>query len=75
MKRITSKYQVIVMGNSQIMPQFYCENTAVPITEDLEMLCVTIDDEMKFERQIANVSQESLPAETSTVFRDMTILQ
>ena len=54
-KRNTSKYQAIVMGKSQVMPQFYCENTAIPITEDLQMLGVTFDDKMKFERHIANV--------------------
>ena len=53
--RSTSKYQAIVMGKSWVMPQFYCENTAVPITKDLEMLGVTVDDKMKFETHIANV--------------------
>ena len=28
MKRNASKYQAIVMGKSQVKPQFYCENTA-----------------------------------------------
>ena len=32
MKRNASKYQAIVMGKSQVRPQFYCENTAIPIT-------------------------------------------
>lgn len=40
------------------MPQFYCENTAIPITEDLEMFGVTVDDKMKFERHIANICRE-----------------
>ena len=31
MKRNTSKYQAIVMGKTQVMPQFYCENTAIPL--------------------------------------------
>jgi len=46
------------MGKSQIIPQFYCENTAIPITEDLEMLGVTVDDKMKFEEHIANVCRK-----------------
>ena len=29
MKRNTSKYEAIVMGKTQVMPQFYCENTAI----------------------------------------------
>lgn len=51
-KRNTCKYQAIVMGKSQVMPQFYCENTAIPINKDLQMLGVTFEDKMKFERHI-----------------------
>ena len=58
MKRNASKYQAIVMGNSQVKPQFYCENTAIPITGELEMLGVAVDDKMKFERHIANVCRK-----------------
>ena len=55
MKRNTSKYQAIVMGKTQVKPQFQCEKAAIPITEDLEMLGVTVDDKMKFEKHIANI--------------------
>ena len=55
MKKNASKYQAIVMGKSQVKPQFYCENTAIPITGKLEMLGVAVDDKMKFERHIGNV--------------------
>ena len=48
MKRNASKYQAIVMGKSQVIPQFYCENTTIPITGELEMLGVAVDDLMKF---------------------------
>ena len=58
MKRNASKYQAIVMGKSQVKPQFYCENTTIPITEELEMLGVAVDDKMKFERHIANVCRK-----------------
>ena len=58
MKRNASKYQAIVMGKSQVKPQFYCENTAIPITGELEMLGVGVDDKMKFERHIANVCRK-----------------
>ena len=47
------------MRNSQVLPQFYCENTAIPITEDLEMLDVTVDDKMKFKRPIRNVYRKN----------------
>ena len=44
MLRNPTKYQTIVMGKTQITPQFYCENTEIPITEDFEMLGVAIED-------------------------------
>ena len=58
-KRNEKEYQQISSNSkSQVMPQFYCENVAIPITEDLEMLGVTVDDKMKFERHIANVGRK-----------------
>ena len=63
-KRNTSKYQAIAMGKTQAMLQFYCKNIAFPTTEDLEMLGVTVDDKMKFERHIAmNIYRKVLPAD------------
>ena len=41
-----------------IIPHFYCENTAIPITGDLEMLGVAVDDKMKFDRHIANACRK-----------------
>ena len=58
MKRNAPKYRAIVMGKSQVKPQFYCENTAIPITGELEMLGVAVDDKMKFERHLANVCRK-----------------
>ena len=58
MKRNTSKYQAIVMGKSPVKSQFYCKNTAILITRELEMLGVAVDDKMKFERHIANVCRK-----------------
>ena len=58
MRRNTSKYQAIVMGKTQGKPQFHCENIAIPITEDLEMLGVTVDDKMKFEKHIAKICRK-----------------
>ena len=49
MKRNSSKYQAIVMEKSQVKPQFYCETTGIPITGELEMLGLAVDDKMKFE--------------------------
>ena len=58
MRRNTSKYQAIVMGKTQVKPQFHCEDIAVPITEDLEMLGVTVDDKMKFEKHIDKICRK-----------------
>ena len=40
MKRNASKYQAIVMGKSQVIPQFYCQNTAIrfPLLENWKCL-------------------------------------
>ena len=58
MRRNTSKYQAIVMGKTQVKPQFYCEDIAIPIAEDLEMLGVTVDGKMKFEKQIGKICRK-----------------
>ena len=58
MKMNASKYQAILMGKSQVKPRFYCENTAFPITGELEMLGVAVDDKTKFERHIGNVCRK-----------------
>lgn len=55
------------MGKKQVKPQFYCENTAIPVTEDREMLGVTVDDKMKFE---THVEKKSLPADCCTEARE-----
>ena len=44
--------------NGKVTGNFYCENTAIPSTGDLEMLSVVVDDKMKFERHIANVCRK-----------------
>ena len=64
MKRNTSIYQAIVMGNSQVKPQFYCENTAISITGELEMLGVAVDD--KIQEAHSKCMQKSLPADRCT---------
>jgi hypothetical protein len=38
MKRNSSKYQVVVMGKTSTKQQFYCDGTAIPITENFELL-------------------------------------
>ena len=45
-------------GKTPVMPKFYCENTAIPNTGELEMFGVTVDDKMKFEKHIANICRK-----------------
>ena len=59
MKKNTSKYQAIVMGKSQVKPQFHCENAIVPVTEDFDILRVTVDDKIKFEKHIAKACRKT----------------
>ena len=40
------------MGKAQNKPQFYCENTEIPITDDFEVLGITMDDKLKFEKHV-----------------------
>lgn len=51
-----SKYQAMVTGNLQTPKQkFHCDNTTIPVSEDLTLLGVTIDNKLNFDKQIANV--------------------
>ena len=52
MKRNHSKYQAIVIVNE---PLFRCENAVTPITEDFDLLQVTVYNKLKFDRHIAKV--------------------
>ena len=42
----------------QTTPQFYCENTEMPITEGFEMLRVTLDDKLNFEKHRVKVCRK-----------------
>ena len=58
-----TEWRGIVMGKTQVMPQFYLQNTDFPINEDLEMFGVTpngvtVVDKMTFERHIANACRK-----------------
>ena len=59
MKRNHLKYQALVMGNLQTpKPKFHCDNTTIPVSEDLTLLGVSIDNKQKFDKQIANVTRK-----------------
>ena len=49
MKRNHLKYQPVVMGNLQTpKPNFHCDDTTIPVSEDLTLLGVSIDNKLKF---------------------------
>ena len=58
MKRNHSKYQAMVMGNLQTpKPKFYYDNTTIPVSQDLTLFDVTIDNGLQFDKQITNVTR------------------
>ena len=47
------------MGNLQTLKsKFHCDNTTIPVREDLTLFRVTIDNELKFDTQIANATRK-----------------
>ena len=49
MKRNHSKYQVITFGKVKRNPALTCEETVIPIQDEMELIGVTIDNKLKFE--------------------------
>ncbi len=57
-QRNLSKYQAIVMGKPKASLEFRCENTIIPNCEEMELLGITIDNKLKFEKHVANIYAE-----------------
>ena len=55
MQRNPSKYKAIVFGNSHSDPKFACENTVIPLEDDMDFLGVTIDSKLKFDAHVAKI--------------------
>ena len=53
MQRNLSKYQTIVMGKLKASIEFRYENTTIPNCEEIEILGITTDNKLKFEKHIA----------------------
>ncbi len=58
MQRKLSKYQGMVMGKPKANLEFRCENTIIPNCEEMELLGVTIDNKLKFEKPVANICRK-----------------
>ena len=49
----------MVIGHLQTpKPKFHCDNTMIPVSEDLTLLDVTIDNKLTFDKQITNVTRK-----------------
>ena len=51
-------YKAIVFGNSHCNPKFVCENTVIPLKDDMDLLGVTIDSKLKFDAHVAKVCRK-----------------
>ena len=58
MTRNPAKYQAMIMGKTQELPKFSCDNIAIPITNEIELLGVTVDDKLKFENHIRKLCRK-----------------
>ena len=58
MKRNISKYQAITFGKPNRTPVFTCEDIAIPVKDELEILGVTLDSRLKFESQIRKICRK-----------------
>ena len=58
MKRNLSKYQGYGNGYRKVNPEFRCENNIIPNGDALQMLGVTVDDMLKFDKQVANICRK-----------------
>ena len=58
MQRNISKYQAIVMAKPKGNLEFRCENTTIPNCEEMELLGVTMDNKLKFEKHVAKICRK-----------------
>ena len=57
MRRSSSKYQAMVLGKDKVTdePMFKCKESQLPISNIMELLGVTIDEKLNFEKHIAKI--------------------
>jgi len=60
MKRNISKYQVMVLGKNKGTDDsvFKCEESQLPISNKMELLGVTINEKLNFEKHIAKICRK-----------------
>ena len=58
MKRNHCKYQAMVMGYRNVNSEFCCENNIFLNSDALQMLGITVDDMLKFDKQVAKICRK-----------------
>ena len=58
LKKSNSKCKAPVLGRTQNKPTLRRESTIIPITSHLEMFGVNIDDQLKFDNHVSEVSKK-----------------
>lgn len=58
LKKSNSKYKAPVLGRTQNKPTLRRESTIIPITSHFEMFGVNIDDQLKFDNHVSEVSKK-----------------
>ena len=57
-RRNHDKYKATVIGKTSRDPVFKCEGTSISLVEEVELLGVTVDDNLKFESQIKKICRK-----------------
>lgn len=61
MKRNFNKYEVMVLGKVIVDElNFKCDNIIVSLSSEIELLGVTVDNELKFENYICSICRKVL---------------
>ena len=55
MKANPEKYQALVLGNTNYCINIKCEDILIPISEQIKLLGVTLDDKLKFHAHISDI--------------------
>ena len=60
LKTITNCFNFIFSFHCyrKVNPEFRCENNIIPNSDALQMLGVTVDDMLKFDKQVANICRK-----------------
>ena len=59
MKRNPNKYEAMVLGKATVDElNFKCDNITVPLSSEIELLGVTVDNELKSENHICSICRK-----------------